>query len=361
MKVLRYVYAVLLCLIIAVLIESDVFSRKWMMYVFIVAGVILGMVIEDLLKRKYPKTFPPSEADKRAEKLIKEIEEEKVEETVKLPRTVFSTLCEILTVGIIGYAIYRAWVLDQRLTPVITLSVITLWLLFSSYFTDIKKEADDPRDLSSKMALVNSRHVTALFAALATLLLTYFFDQETYFRWRPLYMICVLLFAARAYIQHFLSKRSAAMMARINKYNPADIRVVHTVEGTAFEIVTVLLLIGAWCAAAFKHQLAGRGILDIPVADLIMCSALAISMLVLAYFPKWMSGANTFRNNDHVLSSIRRHRIIAVILALFALIIPFIPDVTEKKLGYLYIIVFALVTFFQFKKTDEQGITTENE
>ena len=361
MKVLRYVYAVFLCLVIAALIALDVFSHKWMMYVFIVVGVILGMVIEDFLKKKFPKTFPPSEMDLKAEQLIKEIEEEKVEETVKLPRTVFGTLCEIVTVGIIGYALYRAWTLDQRLAPIISLSVVSLWVLFSSYFTDIKKKDDDPRDLSAKIALVNSRHVNAIFGALITLLMTYFFDQDMFFRWRPLYMICILLLAARAYILHFLSKRSAAMMSRINKYNPADIRVVHTVEGTTFEILTLILLIGAWCAAAFQHQLAGKGILDIPIADLIMCSALAVGMLILAYFPKWMSGASTFKNNDQVLSSIRRHRIIAVIFALFALIIPFIPDVTEKKLGYLYIIVLAIVSYFQFKKTDQQDTSADNE
>ena len=127
MKMLRYAYAILLCLVIAVLFSLNLFSHKWIMYVVIAVGFVLGFVIEDYLKKKFPETFPKSENEKKAEQLVKDIEEGKLDDdTIKLPRTTFGTLCEIIAVGIIGYALYRAWTLDQRIWSIIGLSAISI-------------------------------------------------------------------------------------------------------------------------------------------------------------------------------------------------------------------------------------------
>lgn len=364
MKLLRYAYAILLCIVVVLMVNYDAFNHKWMMFVVVLVGIVLGFVLEDYLKKKFPETFPKSENDIKAEQLAKAIEEDKlVEDTIKLPRSIFGTLCEIVDVGIIGYALYRAWTLDQRIWPVIGLSIISLFTLYSSYTSDIKKEEYDPKNIGAYKALGNRGHVTAIIAALLALLLTYFTDAEAYYKWRPLYLCGSLLIAARIPIQHLLGKRSAALMAKVNNYNPADIRVVRTLVGTVFEIVTVLMLIGAWSVAAFKHQLSGCGILDIPLADLIVCSVLSIGMLVLAYFPTWMAGASTFKSDDQVLASIRRYRIAAVILALFALILPFIiHDLDEKTLGYLYVAVLAIIAICNYIfKSDRQCSPTNNE
>ena len=365
MKLLRYAYATIICLLSALLISLDIVSHKWIMFVLIFVGMALGFVLEDYLKKKYPKTFPKSENEKKAEQLVKDIEEGNLEDdTIDLPRTLFGTVCEIVAGGIIAYALYRAWTLDQRIWPVIGLSAICLFTLFASYITKIKKEEYDPKNMRAYRALVNRGHVTAMLAALFGLILTYFTDPETtYYKWRPLYLCGCALLAARIPIQHFIYKRSAALMAKVNNYNPADIRVLRTVEGSAFEIATVLLLIGGWSAAAIMHQLPGEGILSVPLADLIACSLLSIGALVLAYFPTWMNDAATFKNDDQVLSSIRQYRITAVVLALFALILPFIiPDLDEKTLGYLYVAVLVIITICNyFIRSDRQDLPTNNE
>lgn len=364
MKILRYAYTILLCLVIAVLFSLNLFTHEWIVYVFIVIGLVLGFVIEDYLKKKFPETFPKSENEKKAEQLVKDIEEGKLDDdTIKLPRTLFGTLSEIIAVGIIGYALYRAWTLDQRIWSIIGLSAISIFALFASYITDIKKKDYDSSHIGAYEAMGNRGHVSAIIAALLALLLTYFTDPEAYYRWRPLVFLCGLFIALRIPVQHILYKRSAALMAQVNNYNPRNIRVARTLEGTAFETATVLMLIGGWCAAAIKHQLAGKGILDIPVADLIMCSVFSIGFLILAYFPTWMSGAATFKSDKQVLDSIRRCRIAAVVLALFALILPFIlPDLDERTLGYLYVALLILISICSyFIKFGRENNPTNNE
>lgn len=364
MKLLRYAYATIICILSGLLISLDVFSHKWMMYVLVAVGIVLGFILENYLMKKFPETFPKSENEKKTEQLVKDIEEGKiVDDTIDLPRTLFATLCEIIAVGIIGYALYRAWTLDQRIIPVIGFSVISLLKLYISYITTIKKEECDLKDMGAYKALVNRGHVTAILAALLALLLTYFTDTEAYYKWRPLFVCACALIALRMPFQHFFYKRSAALMARVNNYNPSDIRVLHTVEGKTFEVASLLMLIGAWCAAAIKHQLSGCGFLGVPLADLIVCSVFSIGLLILAYFPTWMNGAATFKNDEQVLSSIRRCRISAIILALFALILPFINlDLDEKTLGYLYVALLIVISICIYStRPDRQESTTNNE
>ena len=364
MKILRYAYTILLCLVIAVLFSLNLFTHEWIVYVFIVIGLVLGFVIEDYLKKKFPETFPKSENEKKAEQLVKDIEEGKLDDdTIKLPRTLFGTLSEIIAVGIIGYALYRAWTLDQRIWSIIGLSAISIFALFASYITDIKKKDYDSSHIGAYEAMGNRGHVSAIIAALLALLLTYFTDPEAYYRWRPLVFLCGLFIALRIPVQHILYKRSAALMAQVNNYNPGNVRVARTLEGTAFETATVLMLIGGWCAAAIKHQLTGCGILDIPLADLIVCSVFSIALLILAYFPTWMNGAAIFKSDKQVLDSIRRCRISAVVLALFALILPFIlPDLDERTLGYLYVALLILISICSyFIKFGRENNPTNND
>ena len=76
-----------------------------------------------------------------------------------------------------------------------------------------------------------------------------------------------------------------------------------------------------------------------------------------------MSGAATFKSDEQVLSSIRRCRISAIVLALFALILPFIvPDLDEKTLGYLYIVVLLIISISSyFIKSSRENDPTNNE
>ena len=352
LQVCRWIYVILFCILLGVLISNNVLSSKWMLYATGIVGIGLIYLIEHFLKKKFPEMFPPSAREKEVEKMLNDIDEGRIDErdeTVKSPRTVIGTLCEIVVVGIIGYALYRAWTLDQRMLGVVLFSALAIGTLITSYYTDIKKKYCEPSDLGGIIAVSNNRHVTALFAALVTLILTYFYDPGTYYKWRALYFSCGLLFALMIPIQHAINRRSAALMAKVNNYDPRNISVTRTIEGTAFETAAVLLLIGGWCAAVIKHQLTGKGILDIPVADLIMCSAFSIGFLILAYFPTWLNSVTTFKSDKQVMGSIRRCRISAVVLALFALILPFIlPELDKKTLDYLYVAVLIVISICNF-------------
>ena len=360
MKVLRWCYAILLMILITVLAVNDLLDSEWLLWVIIGGGLILGFAIESFLKAKYPETFPKSAKEKEIDRIFDETDEDKEEEKVKLPRTLFSTLCEVVTVPIVAYATYRAWTHHIGYLSFIILSIIPLTMLFNAYQPNIKKDPNEPVDMRVYQEVGNKTRINAIFVALAVLLMTYCVDQDGWLRWRPIYLGFSLWYAIWTCVKRLLSRRCDALMSKANKFNLSGIRVGRTFEGTAFEIVTVVMLIGAWCAAAIRHQLAGRGFLDIPIADLTMCSVFAIGLLILAYFPKWMNDASSFKNNEQVLASIKRHRIAAVILAFFALIIPFIPNLTEQTLGYLYVVVFALLTFsIIFRKTEEQESNNE--
>lgn len=366
LQICRWIYVILFCILLGVLISNDVLSSKWMLYATGIVGIGLIYLIEHFLKKKFPEMFPPSAREKEVEKMLNDIDEGRIDErdeTVKSPRTVIGTLCEIVVVGIIGYALYRAWTLDQRMLGVVLFSAFAIGTLITSYYTDIKKKYCEPCDRGGVIAVSNNGHVTALFAALVALILTYLYDPGTYYKWRALYFSCGLLFALMIPIQHVINRRSAALMAKVNNYDPRNISVSRTIEGTAFEAAAALLLIGGWCAAVIKHQLTGKGILDIPVADLIMCSAFSIGFLILAYFPTWLDSATIFKSDKQVMGSIRRCRISAVVLALFALILPFIlPELDKKTLDYLYVallIVISICNFFFI--SDKENNPTSNE
>lgn len=366
LQICRWIYVILFCILLGVLISNDVLSSKWMLYATGIVGIGLIYLIEHFLKKKFPEMFPPSAREKEVEKMLNDINEGRIDErdeTVKSPRTVIGTLCEIVVVGIIGYALYRAWTQDQRMLGVVLFSAFAIGTLITSYYTDIKKKYCEPCDQGGVIAVSTNGHVTALFAALVTLILTYLYDPGTYYKWRALYFSCGLLFALMIPIQHAINRRSAALMAKVNNYDPRNISVTRTIEGTAFETAAVLLLIGGWCAAVIKHQLTGKGVLDIPVADLIMCSAFSIGFLILAYFPTWLNSATIFKSDKQVMGSIRRCRISAVVLALFALILPFIlPELDKKTLDYLYVAVLIVISICNFFFiSDKENNPTSNE
>ena len=344
--VFRVAYVILLLAIIVLLIATEVIStdNEWLMWLILGAGFILMFVIEDYLCRRFPEIFPTTEKEKEIMQMIDEISEEGEKDEsdthVVLPRTLAGTLCELATVGIVAYALYRAWTLDQRLIAVIGLSVLALAFLFGAYHPNfLKKQLEDPSDMKASLAIADKSRVRAIFGALIALLFTYCYEQDMVYNWRHMYLAFAVLYIIMSLILNYLTRRSSALTVKENHYNPADKRVARTLEGSIFEIVTILFLIGAWCAAAINHQLSGKGILDIPVADLIMCSIIGIGGLALAYFPKWMNNAGNFKNDRQVLLDIRRHRIYAVTFALLALIIPFIPDVNDHMLGIIYVVV----------------------
>ena len=351
--VFRVVYVILLLAVIVLLIATEVISKhkdnEWLMWLILGAGFILMFVIEDFLCRRFPEIFPTTEKEKEVMQMIDKISEEgeksESESHVVLPRTLVSTLCELATVGIVAYALYRAWTLDQRLIAVIGLSILALAFLYGAYHPNfLKKQLDNPSDMKASLAIADKSRVRAIFGALIALLLTYCYEQDMVYNWRHMYLAFAVLYIIMSLILNYLSRRSSALTVKENHYNPADKRVARTLEGSIFEIVTILFLIGAWCTATINHQLSGKGILDIPVADLIMCSIIAISGLALAYFPKWMNNAGNFKNDRQVVLDIRRHRIYAVVFALLALIIPFIPNVDDQVLGIIYIVVTFLLS-----------------
>ena len=352
----RVVYIFLLIAVIVSLIAIGVISEskdnEWLMWLILGVGYILMFVIENFLCEKFPEVFPTTEKEKEFMRMIEEIaEKEENDSPVVLPRTWVGTLCELATVSIVAYALYRAWTLDQRMIGVLGLSFLALAFLYGAYHPNfLKKQLDVPSDMKACLVIADKSRVRAIFGALCALLLTFFYDQDMFYRWRPICIGVILLLLIMSLILNYLSRRSSALTVKENNYNPAEKKVMRTVEGSTFEIATILFLIGAWCTAAINHQLSGKGLLDIPVADLIMCTTVAIVALVLSYFPKWMGNAASFKNDRQVLLDIRRHRIYAVVFAFLALMILFIPElndpkVNDKMLGIIYIVTLTILRF----------------
>lgn len=173
--VFRVVYVLILLSVIVLLIANDVVSKhkdnEWLMWLILGAGFILMFVIEDFLCRKFPEVFPTTKKEKEFMQIIDEIskegEKDEADSHVVLPRTLVGTLCELATIGIIAYAMYRALTLDQRLIGIIGLSVLALALLFGAYYPNIlKKQLDDLSDMKASLAISDKSRVRALFGAL---------------------------------------------------------------------------------------------------------------------------------------------------------------------------------------------------
>lgn len=341
--------------------------------VLLLVAVGLGYLAKRFIRHKYPELAPPKE-DIEAE--LAEIQQES-ENTVDLPRTPMSTLFEVITAVLFAVALYRIIALGcyMYLIPFVFVAIYAFFQLLRVYYTDVRKDLDEQEIATMCKAVSLKRRIRAIYFGLVVLVMTFVGYPDGDYSERNVFISAALLYLPLFSILRLLTPGSIRLSAAGKEISLSQMKISRSLEGNIYEIVTIVLLIGAWGAAAYYHQFAGKGIMDQPLAELILCSIFAIGALVLAYFPKWMGNALFFSNTQQVYLDVKRHRILAVEIAILALIIPFLPyfqDMQSHLLGedeigryffwYMMFILFHATTYNdKIKKAGQPEKTTGQE
>ena len=101
------------------------------------------------------------------------------------------------------------------------------------------------------------------------------------------------------------------------EFDPTNVKVHRSREGTLFEVVSILMMAVTWVIALTRHQT-----IEQPFNDLGMLGAwtiVGIVLLVVAYAPRFISTGQELSNIKQVSHAIRMCRVIALEMALLAL------------------------------------------
>lgn len=367
-------YAIILIIIFGIreLMNRETINPTLALVLLFVA-IGLGYLAKRFIRYKYPELAPPKE-DIEAE--LAEIQQES-ENTVDLPRTPLSTLFEVITAGLFAVALYRIISLGcyLLLIPFVFAAIYAFFQLLRVYYTDVRKDLDKQEIATMCKAVSLKRRVRAIYFGLVVLVMTFVGYPDGDYSWRNVFISAALLYLPLFSILRLLTPGSIKLSDAGKEISLSRMKISRSLEGSIYEIVTIVLLICAWGAAAYYHQFAGKGIMDQPVAELILCSIFAIDALVLAYFPKWMGNALFFSNTQQVYIDVKRHRVLAVEIAILALIIPFLPyfqDLQSHLLGegkigryfswYMMFILFHATTYNdKIKKAGQPEKATDQE
>lgn len=126
-------------------------------------------------------------------------------------------------------------------------------------------------------------------------------------------------------------------------FDPAQIEVPRTREGTIFEALAGLILAGAWTAAFATHRFTGvDGSFDFTTAlSLFVLTVADIIILSDAYSPGIKSRMRKYTNVKQVALDIRMCRLLAVEFALFVLF--FALPTEYYQTWWLYILIAAFI------------------
>lgn len=102
------------------------------------------------------------------------------------------------------------------------------------------------------------------------------------------------------------------------KFDINKVKVYRTLEGTIFEIVSILVLAVTWTIALVQHQFDGD-IQDEWKIALIIITVAIIAILGVVYYPRLFNNKRQLRNIEQVAITIRMNRVIALELALMVL------------------------------------------
>ena len=301
--------------------------------VLLLVAIGFGYLAKRFIQHKHPELASPKEdVDAELEELMQDSDN-----TVDLPRTPVSTLFEVITAGLFAVAVYRVIALGclWLLVPIALSAIYAFFQLLRVYYTDVRKDQDEQEIATRCKALSLKRRVRAIYFGLAALVMTFVGYPDGDYSWRSVIISAALLYLPVFSILRLLTPGHIKLTAPGKEISLSQMKVARSLEGNIYEIVTFALLIAAWGVAAYNHQFAGKGILDEPLAELILCSIFAIGALVLAYFPKWMGNALFFSNTQQANLDVKRHRILAVEIAVLALLIPFIPYFQNMQIHFL--------------------------
>lgn len=268
-----------------------------------------------IIYKKYPSLAPPKQE-------TEDIDLSNTDDMVELPRTIGSTILEIVLAAMFAVACYKAWTVDKVLYVfIIPLAITVCGMLGVAYYPDSREGEIHPKATAAD--IVKSRRLRVRSVALALFSLAIVFLP-----WKGsanLTFIGCILYVALRLIFSLVIKGAPNQQNGAGKFNINEVRVPHTLSAFVFEAVTILILAGTWYAAWHTRQLAGKSILDLTVIQLICYSVLAVIALVITYCPRWMNRSESFTNSRQLIKNIELYHLLAVGCAVAAMLVVYQP------------------------------------
>ena len=259
---------------------------------------------------------------------------------VEIPRTVGSTILEQVVALMFAASCYKVWTNDRiGLIIVGMLAVGAFVLLLLAYYPGSKEGQVHPQATAADIVKSHRHRVRAVALGLFSLAFAFYTGKHLALIGCGLYIAIRLIFS-------LVLKGVHEPQDTDGKFSVAAVKVTHTPVAIALEAVTVLILIGAWAAALYTHQLDGKGILDYPIIDMVCYSALAVAALIIPYCPRWMDKSEAFVNSKQLLENIKLYRILAIGLSIATLMAVYLPY--KGTYGFLDTIASQIFTFIFF-------------
>lgn len=284
----------------------------WIALLLIV--VIIGFYYgaRHVIYKKFPSLAPPKEK-------IEDIDLSNTDDMVETQRTVASTIIEIAVAAMFAVSCYHVWTTDKIGSIIVGLLAIGAGgMLLMAYYPDSKEGEVHPKATAADIVKSNRLRVRAVALALFSLAFAFYPGPHLALIGCGLYLAIRLIFS-------FILKGVPEPQYKNSRFNIAEVKVAHTPVALAYEAATVLILIGAWAAAYYTHQLEGKGLLDFPIIDMVCYSVLAVVALIIAYCPRWMNRSEGFVNNKQLLENIKLYRILAIGLSVAVLMAVYLP------------------------------------
>ena len=283
----------------------------------IALGLIVGVgvvffAVKRIISKKYPSLAPPKDE-------MEDIDLSNTDDMVEVPRTVGSTILELVLAALFAVACYKAWVTDKTLLIFVgLLAIATGIMLLLAYYPTSKEGEVNPKATAADIVI--SRRMRVRSVAMALLALGVVFLPMRY----SFIIICTLYVALRL-IFSLIIKGASDQPDGASKFNINEVKVHHTPAAIAYEAVTILLLIGAWVAAYYTHLFEGKGILNLSGVEMICCSALTVIALIITYCPRWMNRSESFVNSQQLTKCIELYRFLAIGFAVATLTVVYLP------------------------------------
>lgn len=310
------VVSLILILVIKELLSRDIINDgvAWALG----AGVfVFFFAAKRIIYKKYPSLAPPKQE-------TEDIDLSNTDDMVELPRTVGSTILEIVLAAMFAVACYKTWTVDKTLYIfLVPLAITAGGMLMVSYYPDSKEGEIHPK--ASAADIVKSRRMRVRSVALALFSLAIVFLPWKMKGTGNFAFIGCILYVALRLVFSLVIKDAPNQQNGAGKFNINEVRVPHTLAALAFEAVTILILIGTWYAAWRTRLLAGKSIMDLTIIQMIFYSVLAVIALVIAYCPRWMNRSLSFTNSRQLIKNIELYRILAIGCALAAMLVVYHP------------------------------------
>ena len=318
--------------LVKVLLSRDSISS--LVAVVLIIGIIgFYYAVRHLIYKKCPSLAPKKD-------IIDETDFSNTDDLVEIHRTVGSTILENVVGVMFAISCYNVWKNDRTgLIIVGMLALGALGLLILAYYPGTKEGQVHPKATAADIVKSHRHRVRAVALGLFSLAFAFYTGKHLALIGCGFYIAIRLIFS-------LVFKGVHEPQDKDGKFSIAAVKVTHTPVAIALEAVTTLILIGAWVATLYTHQLEGKGILDYPIIDMACYSALAVVALTIPYFPRWMDRSEAFVNSKQLLENIKLYRILAIGLSIATLMAVYLHY--EGTYGFLDTIARQIFTFILF-------------